>query len=367
MLCNAPFLGLTIDPSGSIVLCCATNDRNYLKTNINDIDSLTDFFLGPEYQQVRDIITKEGIKGLPQCKSCWKAINGYWEEVNNYNSKNDPSDPLTIKYLEVTTSNVCNQTCVTCSSYFSSKWRKLEKQFNRNSFPSFYLNDSAINKILEVLPNLEYIQIKGGEPFADRNNLKILRELAKVNPTCEVIITSNFQMLSDEWLDVLKLLPNIKAGASIDGVGELYDWIRGGNFEDTVSNMELFYEKTGIKVMVNSCISIYNIFNIQDIHDYFKDKDYAGEILFNNVVEYPYHLSPKLLPQHIITKATCVQRVLYTEKGNNLKKLDSWVNSKSKEEIESLKKQFTLHTEQMNKVRESDIFVIHPELYDIFK
>lgn len=367
MLCKAPFLGITVDPSGTIVLCCATSNKNYFKTNINDVESLNDFFLGPSYQHVRDIMAKDGIKGLPQCQTCWKAIDGYWEEINNYNNKNNPSDPLTIKYLEVTTSNVCNQTCVTCSSYFSSKWRKLESQFNRSVFPTFYLNDSAVDKILEILPGLEYIQIKGGEPFADRNNLKILKALSEVNPTCEVIITSNFQTLSDEWLSVLKLLPNIKAGASIDGVGKSYDWIRGGDFEDTVKNMELFYNETGNKVTVNSCISIYNIFSIDPINDYFKNKDYVGEILFNNVVEYPHYLSPKLLPDYIITKATRIQKALYTEKGNNLKRLASWRGSKSNKEIEALKKQFITHTEQMNQVRGFDIFKLHPELNEIIE
>ena len=367
MLCKAPFLGLTIDPSGVIVLCCATNNRDYFKTNINDIESLNDFFLGPEYQHVRDVITKDGILGLPQCRSCWKAVDGYWEEINNYNSKNDPSDPLTIKYLEVTTSNVCNQTCVTCSSYFSSKWRKLEKQFGRDASPSSYLNDSAVDKILEVLPTLEYLQIKGGEPFADKNNLKILKGLAETNPTCEVIITSNFQVLSDEWLSVLKLLPNIKAGASIDGVGESYNWIRGGNFEDTVANMELFYSETGNKVIVNSCVSIYNLFSIDTINDYFKEKDYVEEILFNNIVDYPHYLSPKLLPKHVITKATRIQKVLHTNRGNNLSKLDSWCDSKPDEELKALQAQFMQHTEQMNRVRGSDIFDLHPQLMRIFK
>ena len=368
MLCKAPFLGLTIDPSGAIVLCCASKDRDYLKTNINDIESLNDFFLGPEYQHVRDTMIKDGIRGLQQCKGCWKATEGYAAEIDNYNSKT-PSDPLTIKYLEVTTSNVCNQTCVMCSSYFSSKWRKLEAQFNRHAFPSFYLNDSAVDKILEVLPTLEYLQIKGGEPFADKNNLKILKTLSQVNPTCEVIITSNFQALPREWLDVLKMLPNIRAYASIDGVHRVYDWIRGGSFEETTSNMELFYNETGIKLVVNPCISVYNLLHFYQIKDYFKDKNYIEDILHNNIVEYPDYLSPSLLPERAIDKATFIQKTIFNE-SNNLTKIRSWhslESGKDPEEMVELRKQFRSHTEQMNKVRGFNIFDLEPELIPIFK
>ena len=299
MLCKAPFLGMTIDPSGILTLCCNTSDRNYFRTNITDVDDLSEFFLGEKYNYVREIMKKDGMFGHRQCKHCWAAKDGYWEEINNYNTKTY-SEPLKIRYLELTTSNVCNQTCVTCSSYFSSKWRKIESQFGRDIHPSSYLKDESIEKIMKVLPDLNYIQIKGGEPFADRNNLKILKRLAEVNPNCEVTLTSNFQNISEEWWPVLKLLRNIKAGASIDGINETYDWIRGGNFSDTESNMQKFFMITKNRVTVNVCISIYNIFELKSISDYFTGRPYIKNILLNNIVTYPNELSISLVPREKI-------------------------------------------------------------------
>ena len=356
MLCKAPFLGITIDPSGWLTLCCATDNREYFKSKITDVEDLNDFFHSEKYTSVRKTMKESGMIGETQCINCWGSLKGNWTEADNYNSKHY-DEPLKIRYLELTTSNTCNQTCVTCSSYFSSKWRKIEKEFDRTPFPSYHLSDDSIDKIFKVLPDLKYLQIKGGEPFADKNNLKILKELAAVNPTCELIITSNFQNIPDEWFDVLRLLKNIKAGASIDGIHESYDWIRGGSFHKTVANMEKFYKITGVPVIVNTCVSLYNISILNDINNYFENKEYVEHILFNNMVEYPRHLSINLMKKSKIIGLVGIR----DEKFNNIRSTEP--ASRHEDFIE----RFYRHTDQMNKVRGFDIFSIQPELYDIFK
>jgi len=362
MLCHAPFLGITVDPSGLLTLCCATSDREYFKTHIDDVDDLQEFFLGDKYTHVRNIMKSEGIKKLPQCLHCWKAIDGYWTEINNYNEK-QIHDTLQVSYLELTTSNTCNQTCVTCSSYFSSKWRKIESKFDRQIHPSFQLSDSAIDKVIKVLPGLKYLQIKGGEPFADKNNLKILKALSKVNPKCEVIITSNFQRISDEWYEVLKLLPNIKAGASIYGIDKTYDWIRGGSFEDTIQNLENFYKKTGNKVVINVCVSLYNIFLLSDILDYFKNKEYVSVTIFNNILNYPNEQSIQSLDPLTLKKIAFSELPFWHNDFENIRKVESFP-----EDIRlGLTNKFISHTEIMNSIRGFNIFDIQPKLANIYK
>lgn len=356
MLCQAPFLGITIDPAGWLTLCCATSNREYFKSKITDVKDLNDFFQGEEYNYIRKQMQESGLGSISQCVNCWGSLNGKWTEADNYNSKHFDK-PLKIQYLELTTSNTCNQTCVTCSSYFSSKWRKIEKEFGRKASPSYHLSDDSINKIFKVLPDLKYLQIKGGEPFADKNNLRILKELAAVNPTCELIITSNFQHIPDEWFDVLGLLKNIKVGASIDGINESYDWIRGGSFHKTVANMEKFYKITDVPVIINTCVSLYNISILSDIDNYFKDKEYVGHILFNNMVEYPEHLSINLMKKSKILGLVGIR----DEKFNNIRSVKPALQE------EALLKRFFQHTETMNKIRGFNIFNIQSELYDIFK
>ena len=354
MLCNAPFLGLTIDPSGWLTLCCNTTDREYFKSNIADIDDLTEFFLSDKYEDIREKMKTVGMLGIAQCKNCWHAVDGLFDEIHNYNQKSY-TEPLKIRYLELTTSNVCNQTCVTCSSYFSSKWRSLEPKFGRQASPASYLKSDSIEKILKVLPDLKYLQIKGGEPFADKNNLKILQELSEVNPDCEVILTSNFQSINDEWWPILKKLKNISAGASIDGVGESYDWIRGGNFNQTVQNMQRFKYETGNRVVINVCVSLYNIFILKQIYDFFFDKSYVSNVIFNNIVTSPYMLSPNILTIEELN-------IAIKKFGNDSNNLLGNIRKIKLNHGTALREKFIKHTNTMNSIRGTNIFDIQPEL-----
>ena len=63
--------------------------------------------------------------------------------------------------------------CVTCSGKYSSKWAPYEENsiFDRNENHKFHtslykMNDKDVEKILKIIPGLEHLTIKGGEPFA---------------------------------------------------------------------------------------------------------------------------------------------------------------------------------------------------------
>ena len=61
----------------------------------------------------------------------------------------------------------------------------------------------------------------------------------------------------------------IRIIASIDGVGEIYNWIRGGDFDKTVKTIEKYYVITGNPVNITVTVSIYNIFVLDSIVKYF--------------------------------------------------------------------------------------------------
>ena len=363
MLCKAPFVGLTINPVGQIIMCCNTGDRQQFNVKITDIEDLNEFFRDKQYEHLRGKMLKDGIAGIKECWKCAASVKkGVMDEIHNYD-RYTPSEDLNIRYLEVTTSNVCNQTCAMCSSYFSTKWKKIESQFptwSQAKQPPAILSDESIEKILRVIPTLNHLNIKGGEPFADKNNLKILTKVAETNPECEVIITSNFQYIPEEWFDPLSKLKNLIIGASIDGTGKTYDWIRGGDFENTYFNIIEFQERLNVQVNINMCISLYNIFDLRKTQEMFK-----GYIQnFYNVVILPPYLSPALI------KTDKMKEILLNQYSNNTENISKnlWnITPISEPRRSELIKGFFLYTESMNKVRGFDIFDIHPKLADIFK
>ena len=310
MKCMVPDTGITINPIGELVLCCAGD--NVALSHIKDINNLTEFFNGEVYSKLREDFKNQNFP--PQCNVCVvHHAAGRTARFNSYNRfefpnyEEDLSSPIIpIRYLEITTSNICNQMCVTCSGKYSSKWAPYEKlavesglawrDENHKFYTEMYkMTDKDVDKVLEIVPHLQHLTIKGGEPFADKNNIKILEKLAETNPKCRVEICTNFQLVTDYVIELLHKIDEVHVQASIDGIYEMYDWIRGGNFKKTINNIERYNAYAGRKVMVCITVSIYNWMNVSDIIDFFKNHDAVPRISVANLVTFPKYCSPCFL------------------------------------------------------------------------
>ena len=203
--------------------------------------------------------------------------------------------------------------CVTCSGKYSNKWAPAEAYAVqvglhwRNENHKFHtkqykMTDEDVEKILRIVPNLQHLTIKGGEPFADPNNIKILEKLADTNPKCRVEICTNFQLVTDKVIELLHRIDEVHIQASIDGVGPLYNWIRGGNFEKTVDNINRYYEYGNRKIVIVSTVSIYNWYHLPELIEYWKDIEGVERISMANIVTFPKYCSPLYLPEHQIKK-----------------------------------------------------------------
>ena len=153
MKCLVPETGLTISPLGEIVLCCASDHVHI--GHIKDIEDIEEFFHSDVYNDIRQNFRNE--KFPVQCKVCvHHAEAGRAARFNAYNRYEFSETGL--KFLEVSTSNICNQMCVTCSGKYSSKWAPYEqhaidvgKRFrneNHKFHTSMYkMNEKDIQKI----------------------------------------------------------------------------------------------------------------------------------------------------------------------------------------------------------------------------
>ncbi len=310
MKCMVPETGITINPIGEMVLCCAGD--HVAVSHIKDVDNLSEFFNGPIYNKLRQDFK---VQNFPkQCSVCWvhhKA--GRTARFNSYNRFNFPtyekdlaSDVIPIRFLEITTSNICNQMCVSCSGKYSSKWAPYEQMAIdsgltwRNENHKFHtetykMTKADVDKVLDIVPHLQHLTIKGGEPFADPNNIKILKKLAETNPNCRLEICTNMQLVTNTVIEILHQINEVHIQASIDGVHEMYDWVRGGNFKRTVNNIKRYHEHSGRKVVIVSTVSVYNWMHLPELIDYWKDIDGVDRISMANMVTFPKYCSPLYL------------------------------------------------------------------------
>ena len=365
--CKVPSVSLNISPQGDLTLCCHAHPHT--TGHISKVNSLEDFFNSSVMDYYRDELANGNIKTLNPCNICYKrnkeGLTTLRNRIEDYFTF--PRDELDkkarqvgmnvpIRYLEYTLSNICNQTCAMCSSNCSHAWIELDKKFGRKVSPLSKLDQESIEKIEKILYGLDYVNLKGGEPFADIRNLRILKKLIEVNPKCNIEIVTNMQSITPETMLILKQLPNIKLFASVDGVGKVYDWIRGGNFEKTVSNMENFYNETGNTIQIGTTISLYNFYSLERIQEYFENKPYIHNIVFDNWVEGPSYCSALCLPEDMFNK-----RLEELKQRINIVPI-TWKST------ERDMKQYSLEeTEKMNKHRGFNLFDHVPELKEWYK
>lgn len=299
--CRWPDHAVVVGPQGELKPCCMITHIDMIDitrnpdipvapddVHIDKLDSLAEFPYTDFSIALRNSISTKGYENTKLCHNCVKqkkmngrchADDGVFKWLNKDWQTYSPGE---ISYLEITTSNICNQTCITCNSYFSSKWKTIEHLFdNRQGWSiakgqNHVLSDNGFKKILDILPQIKLLHIKGGEPFSDLRNAQILERLAEVNPNCRLWITSNCSIISKRFMNVLKKFnpENIHMIASLDGIYKKYEWIRGTNFEQTLETCKKLYYDIGILPKVLPTISYFNILDIHEIQDFYTNCDY---------------------------------------------------------------------------------------------
>lgn len=143
-------------------------------------------------------------------------------------------------FYKIETGNLCNATCVTCGSQFSSAWGALERKNGRNPWPQrrVTVDHTGMRFDRKTFDNDEffgidykkakYINFLGGETTLEPANFKILEQLIAVgNTDCTVSFTThgNFD-LSPEQQYIIRQFPNMQFNFSIDGVDKAYQYLR---------------------------------------------------------------------------------------------------------------------------------------------
>ena len=225
--------------------------------------------------------------------------------------------------------------------------------------------------------------LRGGEPLIEERNFQFLDFLIDKGLSQNIIlnISTNGTKFDPRLQYYCEKFENIEIYISLEGVGEVYEYIRGGKefkFRSLEDNIKLFQGLNNRIVAFTVTIMAYNIFSINEIWDWYSSVRLPGdEIVFSNVVVEPNYLNFQILPKNLRTLAAnsldqrdyprgdyfsgkrwtgdigilpLKTKLLSLDNENNLMKL----------------KQFTEFTNDLDQIRGTKVVDCIPQLKEIF-
>ena len=348
MFCKAPWNSLVVHMDGTLL-----PDPVYKNSNpVKDIDEYWN-----NSKELRDTLIKNNFhQNCISCKTKEEKIGWSRRKYLNQTFKNiDFKDTFDIKMLEVDMSNNCNLKCVMCSGSYSTSWIKDEKHFkdigwvDYRGLPRDYEdkgsvflrnanNLESVKKIVDRCPNIEFIAIKGGEPFVEPANLDLLDYIIKNINSYQLTldIHTNGSKYDERFIQRFDKFKKVNITVSLEALDEdLYSYIRGGDktsIFEVCNNIKKFKSIPNVYLSISTLWMVYNIFEPVKIYKHFVEQQ-GIDTYFKNVVAFPKYLSYNVLPKKYLIEAhdNIINNIIdnkTSQKSGILKLAKSFLNSK---------------------------------------
>lgn len=250
IFCYMPWTSLALLPDGRISACCVSSSKGLELGDSKVGDTLLDVWKGEKLKVIRrQFLAGEWPASCVACKV--RHEEGYishkdyfFATLKRYDlveSVDLVGDDPPLLNLDLSFSNLCNLACRMCSSQYSTKWISIDQHLAQEGHEYRSTVDQELNgresdletvkSIEQSFGSLRFITVKGGEPLLAKNFIPFLQSLDKRGHSSNIdltIVTNGTVAPNEELLSLLAKFKKVVLSISVDGVGRLFNYIRGG-------------------------------------------------------------------------------------------------------------------------------------------
>lgn len=311
--CMLPYMHIYGSAGGDMVPCCEAQE---IPLN-NPGESALESWNNDNYRELRRALAND--ERPERCAVCWHNEDSgivsnrqQWEHDNwnTFADKISVNDDYSVNnppyWVELKVSNFCNLKCIMCSTHSSYKRvadLDIISKYTKDGYETRLLRPTdlfaSLNEWPELWDHVHTLQFTGGEPIINKEHYDLLEGIpTEAKKRIRLRYASNLSYIKFKKYDLIKIwneFKHVNIKVSMDGVGDVYNYIRqDGDWDTVYANMMALNNEPGIDVAAGITVQAHNIYQMPEFYQFWKDSPVDLKFITANILQTPNYLSPAI-------------------------------------------------------------------------
>lgn len=287
--CILPWSHLVHQTDGKFGVCCKVSET--ITHNGKPASTLAEAWNSTYLQEMRRAFLNN--EKPPQCWQCWQdekigktsdrlsrlsySAFGFGEDfVSSCLSQGTLLENIGPKSLDLKFSNRCNLKCRICSPPFSMMWTKEEADrgainaddFKDHARTKWTAGSNDINQLIQWLPNIQVLEIFGGEPLLAPENELVLKTCIDAGFAERIFVryNTNGTVPPRHLLSLWEKFHRVEVHFSLDDLGGRFEYQRkGAKWKQVEKNIAEFASCKSLNLGFFITVSVFNIYYLPEL------------------------------------------------------------------------------------------------------
>jgi len=311
--CMLPYMHIYGSAGGDMVPCCEAQE---VPLN-NPGETALESWNNDNYKELRRALAND--ERPERCAVCWHNEDSgivsnrqQWEHDNwnTFADKISVNDDYSVNnppyWVELKVSNFCNLKCIMCSTHSSYKRvadLDIISKYTKDGYETRLLRPTdlfaSLNEWPELWDHVHTLQFTGGEPIINKEHYDLLEGIpAEAKKRIRLRYASNLSYIKFKKYDLIKIwneFKHVNIKVSMDGVGDVYNYIRqDGDWDTVYANMMALNNEPGIDVAAGITVQAHNIYQMPEFYQFWKESPVDLKFITANILQTPNYLSPAI-------------------------------------------------------------------------